>query len=224
MLLPLYLPLSSLGGSFGGYIRRNYCEKTNTGVASCFAILPLLIAPIERPLESPTLFYSVSNTIKIQAPVDKVWAIIPNIDKIQPDELTWNISHFIGIPRPVSATTTELKVGGLRELDWERGVHFQEKITELTINKKLAYQVIVDQESMSIAELDTHIVVGDKYFDVLSGSYDLQFIDGVTYLSLTTDYRMTSKVNWYGSLWANYVLDDFHDSVLNLIKNRVEKI
>jgi len=224
MLLPLYLPLSSFGGFLGGYIRRNYCEKTNKGVASCFAILPLLIAPIERPLESPTLFYSVSNTIKIQAPVDKVWAIIPNIDNIQPDELSWNISHFIGIPRPVSATTTDLNVGGLRELDWERGVHFQEKITELTINKKLAYQVIVDQESMSIAELDTHIVVGDKYFDVLSGSYELQFIDGVTYLSLTTDYRMTSKVNWYGSLWANYVLDDFHDSVLNLIKNRVEKI
>lgn len=224
MLLPLYLPLSSFGGFLGGYIRRNYCEKTNKGVASCFAILPLLIAPIERPLESPTLFYSVSNTIKIQAPVDKVWAIIPNIDNIQSDELSWNISHFIGIPRPVSATTTDLKVGGLRELDWERGVHFQEKITELTINKKLAYQVIVDQESMSIAELDTHIVVGDKYFDVLSGSYELQFIDGVTYLSLTTDYRMTSKVNWYGSLWANYVLDDFHDSVLNLIKNRVEKI
>lgn len=224
MLLPLFLPLSSFGGFLGGYIRRNYCEKTNKGVASCFAVLPLLIAPIERPLESPTLFYSVSNTIKIQAPVEKVWAIIPNIDNIQPDELSWNISHFIGIPRPVSATTTDLKVGGLRELDWERGVHFQEKITKLTINKKLAYQVIVDQESMSIAELDTHIVVGDKYFDILSGSYVLQFIDGVTYLSLTTDYRMTSKVNWYGSLWANYVLDDFHDSVLNLIKNRVEKI
>jgi hypothetical protein len=224
MLLPLYLPLSSFGGFLGGYIRRNYCEKINKGVASCFAILPLLIAPIERPLESPTLFYSVSNVIKIQAPVDKVWGIIPNIDNIQPDELSWNISHFIGIPRPVSATTTDLKVGGLRELYWERGVHFQEKITELTINKKLVYQVIVDQESMSIAELDTHIVVGDKYFDVLSGSYELQFIDGVTYLSLTTDYRMTSKVNWYGSIWANYVLDDFHDSVLNLIKNRVEKI
>jgi len=222
MLLPLYLPLSSLGGFIGGVIRRSYCKKTNTGVASCFAILPLLIAPIERPLESPTLFYSVSNTIKIQAPVEKVWESIPNISNIQADELSWNISHFIGIPRPVSAMTTDLKVGGLRELDWERGVHFQEKITELSTNKKLAYQVIVDQESMQIAELDTHIIVGDKYFDVLSGSYDLEFIDGETYLSLTTDYRMTSKVNWYGSLWANFVLDDFRGSVLNLIKNRVE--
>ena len=224
MLLPLYLPLSSFGGFLGGYIRRNYCEKTNVGVASCFAVLPLLIAPIERPLESPTLFYSASNTIEIQAPVEKVWQEIPSIDNIQPDELSWNLSHFIGIPKPVSAITKKLEVGGLRELSWERGVHFQEKITELTANQKLAYQVIVDQESMSIAELDTHIVVGDKYFDVLSGSYELEFIDGITYLSLTTDYRMTSKINWYGSLWANYVLDDFHMSVLNLIKNRVEKI
>lgn len=224
MLLPLYLPLSSLGGDVAGYVRKNYCEKTNAGVASCFAILPLIIAPIERPLESPTLFYSSSNTIAINAPLDQVWAGIPNIKNIQPEELSWNLSHFIGIPKPLSATTTELKVGGLRELHWERGVHFQEKITELEVNKKLAYQVIVDQKSMSIAELDTHIVVGDKYFDVQSGSYDLKFIDGVAYLSLSTNYRMTSKVNWYGSLWANYVLDDFHSSVLNLIKNRVEKI
>lgn len=224
MLLPLYLPLSSFGGFIGGYVRKNYCEKTNGGVASCFAILPLIIAPIERPLESPTLFYSSINTIAINAPLDQVWAGIPNIDNIKSDELSWNISHFIGIPKPLSATTTALKVGGLRELRWERGVHFQEKITELEVNKKLAYQVIVDQESMSIAELDTHIVVGDKYFDVQSGSYDLKFIGGVTYLSLTTNYRITSKVNWYGSLWANYVLDDFHSSVLTLIKNRVERL
>ena len=76
---------------------------------------------------------------------------------------------------------------------------------------------------MKIAELDTHIVVGDKYFDIQSGAYKLNQIEGVTYLSLTTNYRITSKVNWYGALWANYVLDDFHSSVLSLIKNRVEK-
>lgn len=223
-LLPLFLPLSSLGGVLGGYIRTKYSEKTNAGVVSSFAILPLLVAPIEKPLESPTLFYSVSDKIEINAPIADVWKSIPNINNIQPDELQWNISHFIGIPRPVSAVTSNLVLGGLRDLQWERGVHFQEKISELKLNKILAYQVIVDQESMKIAELDTHIVVGDKYFDVTSGSYELEFIDGVTILSLTTDYRMTSKVNWYGSFWANFVLDDFHGAVLNLIKNRVEKI
>jgi hypothetical protein len=222
MLLPLYLPLSSFGGFIGGYIRKNYCERTNAGVTSCFAILPLIMAPIEQPVESPTLYHSASNTIAINASLSKVWNVIPNIENIQPDELSWNISHFIGIPKPLSATTTDFKIGGMRELKWERGVHFQEKISELITNKKLAYQVIVDQESMSIAELDTHIVVGDKYFDIQSGSYELKVIKGVTYLSLTTNYRMTSKVNWYGSLWANLVLNDFHHSVLSLIKNRVE--
>ena len=224
MLLPLYLPLSSLGGALGGYVRRNYCEKTNIGVVSCFSLLPLLITPFEAPIQSPEIFHSVKNTVEINAPINDVWKLLPNIDNINASELSWNLSHFIGIPKPISANTVEMKVGGIRELNWERGVHFQEKITQIIPNQLFAYDVVVDQESMSIAELDTHIVVGDRYFDVLSGSYELESKSGKTYLSLSTRYRMTSKVNWYGSFWANYVLDDFHSSVLGLIKHRVEKI
>ncbi len=33
---------------------------------------------------------------------------------------------------------------------------------------------------------------------------------------------MTTKLNWYGKLWANFVLDDFHNSVLHMIKSRNE--
>ncbi len=224
MLLPLYLPLSSLGGYFGGYIRKNYCDKTNFGVTSCFVVLPLIIAPIESPMVSPTLLHSVNNTIVINTPVQNVWKTIPNIENIQSSELSWTLSHFIGIPRPLSAKTIDFKVGGIRELKWEKGVHFQEVITALRPYEKLSYQVIVDQESMRIAELDTHIAVGDKYFDIISGSYEIESVNGDTHLTLTTNYRMTSKINWYGSLWANFVLNDFHGSVLNLIKNRAEKI
>jgi len=222
MLLPLYLPLSSLGGIVGGYIRKKYADKTKIKISGCFALLPFFVAPLEHPITSPTLFHSVTDTVIINAPMTKVWRNISNIENISPAELSWNVSHFIGIPKPVSAKTAEFKIGGLRELSWEKGVHFQEKITDIQVNKKLAYEVIVDQESMKIAELDTHIVVGDKYFDVLSGSYDLKLVAGEVHLSLTTRYTMTSKVNWYGALWANFILDDFHHSVLGLIKNRVE--
>jgi hypothetical protein len=82
----------------------------------------------------------------------------------------------------------------------------------------------VDQESTKIAELGTHISVGYKYFDVESGQYILESINGNTTLSLTSTYRMTTKVNWYGRLLAHFVVDDFHNSVLKLIKNRVEEI
>jgi ligand-binding SRPBCC domain-containing protein len=222
MLLPLYLPLASLGGAIGGYVRLNYCEKTNLGMVSCVSIFPLLVSPIETPIQSPEIFHSVNNTIEINAPAEEVWRSIPNIENIKAEELKWNLSHFIGIPKPVSALTPVMKTGAIRELNWEKGVHFQEKITHITKNKRLAYKVIVDQESMKIAALDTHIVVGDEYFDVVSGFYQLETRNGKTLLTLSTKYRMTSKVNWYGSFWANFVLDDFHSSVLTLLKNRIE--
>ena len=222
MLLPICLPLSSLGGFIGGVVRRHYCDKTNQGVASCFALLPFFVIPLEMPIETPTIQKSVTNTVLINADKDVVWGTIPNIKNIKPEELTWNISHSIGLPKPLSARTPSLAVGGIRDLEWEKGVHFQEVISEIKVEELLAYDVLVDQESMKIAELDTHIVVGDKYFDVLSGFYSLDTVDGQTSLTLSTTYRMTTNLNWYGEWLADFVLDDFHSAVLTLIKHRVE--
>lgn len=223
MLIPIYFPLSSLGGVIGGYFRAKYCNRTNQGVVGCFAFLPFFIISIEMPVYTPTIENSVVNTIVINVDKDEVWRSIPNIESIRPSELPWNISHFIGLPKPLSARTLSLKVGGVRDLKWEKGVHFQEVISEIKENELLAYKVLVDQESMKIAELDTHIVVGDKYFDIVSGFYSLETVGGQTLLTLSTSYRMTTNLNWYGKLLANFVLDDFHHSVLTLIKNRVEK-
>ena len=223
MLLPLYLPLATLGGALGGYIRRNYCNKTNQGFAASFAFLPFLMIPIESPFNTPTVTHTVTDTIIIDSSTENVWAALPDILNIKPEELSWTLSHFIGLPRPVSAQTPALELGALRELYWEKGVHFQERITEIIPGKKLAYDVLVDQESMKLAELDNHIVVGDKYFDIVSGQYDLETKDGVAVLSLSTTYRMTTKINWYGKVLANFVLDDFHTAVLELLKKRLEE-
>lgn len=223
MLLPLYLPLSTLGGTIGGYIRRNYCDKANQSVTGCFAFLPFILIPFELPLAESTLNHTVTNSVIIEEKASAVWSTLPTIENIKPEELGWNLSHFIGLPKPVSAHTPQMSVGSMRDLRWEKGVHFQEEITEIKENRLLAYNVHVNQESMKIAELDTHIVVGDKYFDVISGSYSLSTVGNNTLLSLSTSYRMTTNINWYGKILANFVLDDFHDSVLQLIKQRAEK-
>jgi len=224
MLLPLYLPLATLGGAIAGYVRRNYCDKTNLGSVACFAFLPFLVIPLEMPLAAPTLTHSVTNTVTINATQEIVWNTLPNIENISESELPWTLSHFIGLPKPKSALTLRVKAGAIRDLYWEKDVHFQERITEVKPGTLLAYEVLVDHESMKIAELDTHIVVGDKYFDIVSGFYSLENKNGNSLLSLTTTYRMTTKVNWYGKILANFVLDDFHNSVLGVIKLRAEKI
>ena len=130
--------------------------------------------------------------------------------------------HFMGIPKPMAALTERLEVGGIREIYWNKGVHFQEKITKINEFQNISYDVLVDKESMEIAELDTHIVVGDKYFDVTSGSYTTNKKGDKTVLVLTTNYRMTTKLNWYGKYWADFVLNEFHKSVLTVIKMRNE--
>jgi hypothetical protein len=224
MLLPLYLPLATLGGILGGQIRKKYCERINSGIVSCFALLPFLMLNIEATFQSPTIRVSVVDSIVINASLEKVWETIPNLKNINKNELKWTLSHYIGLPRPVSATTASLEVGSIRDLNWEKGVHFQEKITKIIPEKLFAYDVLIDQESMKIAELDTHIVVGDKYFDVESGYYSLKSKDAQTILSLTSTYRMSTKMNWYGKFLANFVFDDFHSAVLSVIKQRAEKV
>ncbi|MFL0796351.1 MAG: hypothetical protein K6L73_02540 [Cellvibrionaceae bacterium] len=223
MLLPIYLPLASFGGAIGGYVRVNCCKKTERGVVSCFSVLPLVLGLAEIPINEPTLHNTVVTTVFIDAPIDKVWKSLPSVKDIRKEELPWTLSHFLGIPRPVSAITEELKEGGVRDIWWEKGVHFQERITEIVEPELLAYEVLADQESMEVAELDTHIVVGDQYFEVESGQYSLIKLDSGTQLTLRSSYRMTTNLNWYGKFWADWVLDDFHYSVLTLLRTRNEK-
>jgi hypothetical protein len=222
MLLPLYLPLAYFGGNIGASMKMKFKAKYKAGIISCFALAPFIMIPLENPITTSTLRYSVTNSIQINAPISQVWQNLFNIKDIKPNELKWNISHFIGLPKPQNAITKNLEIGEIRELYWEKGVHFQEKITNIIPNKLLAYDVIIDEKSMEIAELDTHITVGDQYFNVESGYYYLSQQQGQTYLTLTTSYRMTTRLNWYGKFWANFVLDDFHSSVLHMIKLRNE--
>lgn len=222
MLLPLYLPLASLGGYIVGYIRNKNIIKSGSHGALSLALLPLLIMPVESAYVTPTIRHAEVDSIVIDAPIEQVWQSLPNIHNIKQDELKWTFSHFIGLPKPQSSVIGALKIGALRKSSWEKGIYFQERITQIKPNKLLAYDVLVDQQSMKIANLDTHITVGDQYFDIENGHYALEDLDGKTRLTIMTGYRMTTNVNWYGQLWANFVMDDFHYMVLNLIKDRNE--
>lgn len=222
MLAPLYFALASAGGLAGGWVRVQRNQRASQGTVSGFIVLPLLLFPIESSWQQPTEVRTVNNTIEISAPANVVWQGILEVPDISDEELQWNFAHAIGIPKPYSACVDRVAVGGIRNLRWQRGVHFQERITRLEPNKLFAYDVIVDPASMAIKELDTHVVVGDRYFNVERGHYQLDRQGDKTTLTLSTTYRITTKVNTYGIFWADWVLDDFHSAVLGVIKARVE--
>uniref|UniRef100_A0A2A4YPH3 Polyketide cyclase/dehydrase n=1 Tax=OCS116 cluster bacterium TaxID=2030921 RepID=A0A2A4YPH3_9PROT len=223
MLLPLYLPLASIGGLAMGYFRHKNLAKSG-GKFMSIGLLPLLIIPIEAPYQTPTIYHAELDSIIINAPIEQVWQSLPNIQNIKPDELKWTFSHFIGLPKPQSSIIASVEMGAVRKSSWEKGIYFYERITQIIPNQLLAYDVLVNEQAMKIANLDTHITVGDQYFDIKKGHYKLDDLGGKTRLSISTTYRMTTNVNWYGQLWANFVLDDFHYMVLNLIKDRNEAV
>lgn len=41
-------------------------------------------------------------------------------------------------------------------------------------------------------------------------------------LKLSCTYSISTKFNWYSKFWANWILDDFQEVILAVIKNRAE--
>jgi hypothetical protein len=225
MLVPVALGMSTLGGAVAGMIihRLRQRKGLQNGVLGCFALLPLLCSHCEVHWTIPELRHTVSDRIVIDAPPAKVWQGLLNVPDIRQQELSWSFSHAIGLPRPLAATLHGAGPGAVRDLSWEGGIHFREYVTAWEPARRLAYRVDVSPARDALRRLDTHVVIGDRYFDIDSGEYRLRDLgNGQTELSLSTTYRMHTMVNPYGQWWADRTLDDFHTVVLRLLKRRLE--
>jgi hypothetical protein len=66
-------------------------------------------------------------------------------------------------------------------------------------------------------------MIGGKYFNVIEGSYKIDKIDEAkSRVTLTCKYRVTTNLNLYSKLWADFILDDFNEMILEVIKKRSE--
>ncbi|MFC5741122.1 SRPBCC family protein [Dyella tabacisoli] len=227
MLLPATLALSSLGGVLAGLLvtwlrRRRHAQR---GIVGCFIVLPLLLGQFELHMETPVELHTVQDRIVVEASPEHVWATLLNVPDIRDTELQWSFSHAIGLPKPRAALLNGSGVGSVRDLYWDDGVHFREHVTAWEPGQRLAYDVDVTPAREALRRLDTHVVIGDRYFDVLRGEYQLrELAPGRTELTLSTTYRISTNVNAYGNLWARHTLDDFHTVVLGLLKHRAEHL
>jgi len=71
--------------------------------------------------------------------------------------------------------------------------------------------------------LDEHVVVGGKFFDVLTGTYQLEKLNETTYrLHLYSFFKMNTTFNFYASWWAGQIMNDIQVNILKIIKQRAE--
>lgn len=212
-------------GTLGAFIFRLIKLKNERNGTKLYVSLfiPLLILGIETNFLATDQIHTVSTTIVINADKSKVWNNVKNIKDIQPNEIETHFVHLMGIPKPLNGELDKEEIGGTRHITWEKGIKFEEKITAWDEKKGFSYNINVDPNSIPPTSLDEHVMIGGKYFDVLNGSYKIEELSQAkNKVTLTCTYRVTTNLNFYSKLWADFILDDFNEMILEVIKKRSE--
>ncbi len=224
-LLILSLPFL-LFATIGGFLYvwfRNHSKK-NKKIILSVTILPLLISPIEDMIRSLPQNFSVLSETVINATPDTVWQQIIQVPEIQAHEYKTGFFHALGIPRPIRAELVSQGKGGIRIGYFEYGLKFIETIENWHPQQSFSLHINVDRESIRNKAFDTHVLAGNN-FKFIDATYHIEpLANNKIKLSLLSRYTLTSKVNFYGQLWGNWILKDFQNRLLEVIQSRCEKM
>ncbi|HSH01180.1 MAG TPA: hypothetical protein VLL52_01590 [Anaerolineae bacterium] len=216
--LPYFLPNATLGGLSVWLIRRQ--KRLATSLLIIAALLPYLGSPVEAQLDAPHQLTTTHTQISINADPATIWAEIASVDPITKDEQRFNWLHLVGLPRPVAATLSEHRLGGVRDASFEHGLHFDETITRWEENEHLHFTI--RETSQNLLPPPLNLIDGER-FDVIAGRYDIEpQADGTVILHLTSDHYLQSRFNRYGSFWTDYIMRDLQNYILRILKDRAE--
>jgi len=220
MALPVMLLFSSLGGILGG-------ARAGRGRAS----LPLVVALpwVLMPLEAATTgraparrVVETTTAVTVAAPPEAVWPLVVSVDSIRVTERRPALFTAIGFPEPVAATLSRPGVGGVRTATFEGGVVFRETVTAWDEGRRLRFTI--DPEAVPASTLDPHVTIGGPYFDVLTGTYELQPLPGGrTRLVLRSEHRVSTPFNLYAGWWADRVMRSIQRNILAVLRDRAER-
>jgi hypothetical protein len=212
-------------GTLGAFVFRLLKLRSEGPATKLYAslLLPFLTLLLESQLPVRDYYYTVRTTTDIAAAPARVWHNVRDVPTIRRAELAPHFVHLIGIPRPLDGRLDRDGVGGIRHITWEKDIRFEEKITAWEPGKGFSYDIHVDPNSIPPTTLDEHVMIGGRYFDVVSGRYALAAAGPAhTRVTLSCTYRISTNLNAYSRLWADFILDDFNQMILEVIKKRSE--
>lgn len=221
MILPIFLIASSIGGLIGGYFKLK--NRDNNLYFSILVLLPLFSSPIESYIGANTTPYKAYTYIDINAPADKIWSNVTRVREISKEQDKGWLTNLLNFPRPVKAELNYEGVGASRAAIFTNGLVFHETVTEYIDKKKMSFTIKALPHEIPLTTMDEHLVIGGKYFDVLSGTYELEKLNEQTYrLHLYSNFKLTTTFNFYASWWANNIMKDIQNNILQIEKQRAE--
>jgi hypothetical protein len=186
--------------------------KKNNGLlkANVFGVLLLLF--IVDNLSEHKQLSLVTDTIVINAPVDKVWPFVVEYEPIESKEDYWLFT--IGMPSPVQSTVTAYREGAGRKCIFSNGYVFDETIVVYKPGEELTFDII---EQPRDPEIMGHI-------DIVRGQFILKDNgNGTTTLAGNSWYRLYVFPEWYFGFWSKSITRNVHLRVMKHIKLLSEK-
>ncbi|CAN5854671.1 hypothetical protein BH11GEM2_BH11GEM2_39730 [soil metagenome] len=215
---PAMLVLSSLGGMVGGMQGR----RVLAAELPVLLLLPWASMGLEHRAAAPLRHVVTSTSIEIAASPAVIWPLVVSVDSIRPAERHRSLFTAIGFPEPIAATLDHPGIGGVRTASFERGVVFHEAVIAWEPLRRI--QFTIDATSVPSTALDAHVTIGGPYFDVLTGTYELQPISATrTLLVLRSEHRVSTHFNPYAEWWADHVMASIQRNILHILRDRAER-
>lgn len=239
MIFPFFGIAAGFGGMFAHWLENREVKKegmtdilddsdwmkpTNLKV-SVLMLLPMLIGVVEGDKMSSSQYSLLKKSVTIEASPQEVWNTITNVNIVNHAEKATHFTDAMGFPKHLRTTLDSCAVGGKRMAYYEKGLYFEETITEVIPFERLVLDIDVDPTKIPATVLDEHIVIGGKHVDVIEDIYTLkENPDGTTLLTLSNQYVINTPFNWYAGIWAKYLMNDLLKGELNMMKLRSEKL
>lgn len=199
---PLILVFVVTGALIGRILFR---RKNNTLNISLLSILLFVyVADVTSEHENTTL---ISDTLIIQAPIDKVWPNVVAYEPIKLEETYWLFKA--GMPSPIQSTVDGYTEGAGRKCIFSNGYVFDEKMVVYRPDQELTFDIVQQPRD---PEIMGHI-------DIVRGQFLLKDNgDGTTTLIGNSWYKLYVFPKWYFNLWSASITREVHLRVMEHIK------
>lgn len=214
---PAMLFLASLGGFLAGAQ-----PLTSRADLPIVVLLPWMVIGLERGSPGPTKQVVTTTQIEIAAPASTIWPLVVSVDSIRDGERRPAFFTAIGFPRPIAATLDHPGIGGVRTATFDRGLVFREAVVEWVPERRLRFTI--NAQAVPTTALDPHVTIGGPFFDVLTGTYELDAVSPTrTILVLRSEHRVSTRFNLYAGWWADRVMASVQRNILVVLKQRAER-
>lgn len=228
MIFPLFAIAVGIGGVIAYYIKFknkpdendwDFIEKNKKMNISIILALPLILGFLEGDRTLNVKQCMVTQSVEIAANKEVVWGRLTDTHKKLDgsDASFW--TSAIGFPQHKSTVLDTLKIGGKRMSYYDRGLFFEERITDFAHAGKLVLAIKTDPGKIPPTVMDEHIIIGGKYIDLKEDIYTLESLsNGHTKLTLSSAYVINTPFNWYADIWASFLMKDILEAELRALQ------